>query len=307
MKLLLLLAPVVLAGCGPAEPPHSSASQPADASPSWADMFDGAPDLFAVIRPRALKRDGVYGAFWDSLLRAAQARGFTRGDTMVEAVQGAEEIIVGLNRADAALVLRGVPASLDPLRMNDAEGHPLFRSISDRGRVLEYQLLDRRSAGGRGEDPGALFVLPGRTWVGTLGPARARARQVFAAPTGRPVPRVEPEALAAVRFAGPLARALERHPLFGKLTKKLTSATFALQPGKTGMTITLLYEDADGAAWGEAEAKRITAELARDEKRFGWMAAAKVAYEGNAVIVRVAVPPRLLQELPNASGADLGL
>ena len=61
------------------------------------------------------------------------------------------------------------------------------------------------------------------------------------------------------------------------------------------------------AAWGKTNGKAVALELATDEKRFGWMKDAKVAYEGTTVFLRVAVPPRLLAELPNASGADLGL
>jgi hypothetical protein len=299
-----LLAAVLLAGsvsCGGNAPPPPPPRKESVAS--WADVFDGTPDLYAVIRPQALKRDGVYGAFWKALVRVAQSRGFARGATMVEAVEGAEEIVVGLNRgADAALVLRGVPASLDPQKIADADGQPLFRPMNDRGKIVEYELADRKNA-----DAGALFVLPDRTWVGTLGDARARARQAFATPLNRPPPKVAESALAAVRFGGPLAHALDRHPLYGPLSKKLSSATFMLEPGKGGLVIALLYEDQAATAWAEMQAKRVVEELSKDAPRFGWLKEAKVAYEANTVFVRVAVPPRLLEELPAASGADIGL
>lgn len=286
--------------CGPAAaPPKAHAAE--EVRPAWPDVFDGVPDLYVVVRPRALKRDGVYGTFFTSLLRTAQARTSARGDTMVQAAEGAEEIVVGLDRgSDATLVLRGVPASLDPQKITDAEGSSLFRPKSDRSKVIEYELVDRKSA-----EEGALFILPDRTWVGALGRARDRARQAFATPLGRPTPSVDPEALFALRVAGPLAHLLDRQPGWSALTKKLSHATFSLKPGKGGVVVALSYTDDDATAWGEAEAKRLVAELSRAESR-AWLRDAKIAYEGNTVFVRVAVPPRLLEDLPNASAAAFG-
>jgi hypothetical protein len=299
-----LLFSVLLLGsvnaCGGDGPPPATAKK--EATAAWADVFEGTPELYAVIRPKALKRDGVYGEFFKALMRVAQARGLAHGDTMVQAAEGADEIIVGLTKGnDAALVFRGVPASLDPQKITDAEGHPLFRPMSDRSKVVEYELLDRKHA-----EAGALFVLPDRSWVGTLGDARTRARQVFASPTNRPAPQVDPDALVAVRVAGPLTHALDRSPSFAVLSKKLSSVSFSLKPGKAGLVIGLAYPDPDATAWAEMHAKRLVDELSRDEKR-AWLKDAKVAYEGNTVFIRVAVPPRLLEELPSASGASLGL
>ena len=297
------------AACGDPPPPVAARRESVAA---WPDVFDGTPEIYAVVRPQALKRDGVYGAFWKSLLRVAQARGFMRGATMVEATEGAEEIIVGLNKgSDAALVFRGVPASLDPQKIADADGHALFRPVNgggtgnhpdDGAKILEYELVDRRVT------DGGLFVLPDRTWVGALGEARARARRAFAAPMNRPAPKVDGDALAAIRFSGPIAHLLERHPMWGVFAKKLVNATFTLKPGKGGVVVELLYEDNSRAAYAEMQGKRMVEELAaKDEKRFGWLKGSKVAYEGNTVVFHVAVPPRLLEDLPNASGADFGL
>ncbi|MBX3217489.1 MAG: hypothetical protein KF850_35990 [Labilithrix sp.] len=305
----LLVAGALAVTCAPAcggEAPAPAAPTRA-AAPAWADVFDGAPDLYAVIRPRAMQRDALYGAFFKALMRAAQARGIARGDTMVRAVEGADEIIVGVSGGEGGvLVLRGVPASLDPQKVTDAEGRALFRPTSDRATAIEYELVDRRNA-----DAGALFVLPDRTWVGALGDARARARQAFAAPSGRPAPEVEPKALAVVRLGGALVHALDRHPTYGALTRKLSSASFVLEPGKGGLVVGLAYADADAAAWAEMHLKQLIQEIAKDERApgqaGGWLKEARVAYEGQTVVMRVAVPPRLLEELPSASGADFGL
>ena len=298
--LLGALALGFVSACGASAPPPEA--KPRESTPSWADVFDTVPDLYAVVRPQALKADPLYGAFWAVILREAAARGFTRGATMVEAVSGAQEIVVGLNKGnDAVIVLRGVPASLDPASMNDADGHPLFRAVNDKGRVLEYALLDQRA------DVGALFVLPDRTWVAALGDARLRARQAFATPSNRPVPRVDKEALVAVRLGGALARVFDRGPRLSLVTQKMTSATVALQPNKKGLVVGLVYPDPDATARGELQAKRLVADLARDEARFGWLKDARVKYEGNVVFVRAQLPPRLLEELPSASPSDVSL
>lgn len=300
LALALALALATLPACG--GPPPAAPAKRHEVVPMWADVFEGVPDIYGVIRPKALKRDGLYGSFWVSLVRMAQARGIAKGGTMLDAVEGADEIIVGLGKGDAALVLRGVPASLDPQTIADASGEPLFRLLNDRAKIPEYELVDRRMAGG-----GAVFVLPDRTWVGALGEARARARQAFAAPLARPAPEVDPEALVVVRFGGGFPRMFDRHPLWGRLAKGLTSATFSLKPKKGGLVVALAYDDAGAVAFAEMQAKQIAEELARDDKRLTWLKDAKIAYEGNTVFVRAPVPPRLLEELPAATGADLGL
>lgn len=272
-----------------------------EVAPSWADVFEGTPDVYGVIRPKALKRDGVYGSLWTSLVRMAQSRGMAKGGTMLDAVEGADEIVLGFGKGDdAALVLRGVPASLDPEAIADAQGQPLFRLLRDRSKVPEYELTDRRIAAN-----GALFVLPDRTWVGTLGDARGRARQAYATPLARPAPRIDEDALAVVRFGGDFVRMFDRHPRWGRLAKGLAHVTFALKPKKAGIVVALAYEENAATAFGEMQAKQLADELSKEDKRFEWLKDAKIAYEGNVVYVRAPLPPRLLDELPRATGADL--
>ena len=300
----MVLAALALAGtaCGGEAPPPAPTKH-VD-TPSWADVFDGTPDLYAVLRPRALKRDALYGTFFKTLMRAAQARGIAPGDSIVQAIEGADELILGSSKGvDAALVLRGVPASIDPTRVVDRDGKLLFGLVSDRTKVAEYELRDRSSMAA---GDGALFVLPDRTWTFALGEARTRARASFAKPLNRPKPEVDADALLVLRVAGGMAHALDGHPRFGVLGKKLASALVSLKPGRGGVVLGLNYEDAAATAWAEMHAKRIVDELSK-EARTAWLKDAKVAYEGNTVFVRVAVPPRLLEELPTASGADFGL
>ncbi|MBX3231675.1 MAG: hypothetical protein KIT84_23390 [Labilithrix sp.] len=293
----LALLGATACGGGEAKPPPRQES-----GPSWTDIFDRTPDIYVVIRPQSLKKDSLYGSFWRALVAAAQARGIARGATMVEAVEGAQDIIVGVNQSEAALVLRSVPARLDPAKVAGEDGRPLFRSVSDeRKKVIEYEVDDRRVAGA-----GSLFVLPDRTWVGVLGGGRDRARASFASPANRPAPETSATALVSVRLGGAFLRLFERHALLGPLTKKLTSATIELQPGSGGVVVALAYAEAAATAYGEMQAKKIAAELAKAPDR-AWLKDAKIAYEGDVVFVRVSVPPRLLEELPKVRGEDLGL
>jgi len=312
MTFIALASSAALAtSCGPGDAPRAARRELA---PQWQDVFDGTPELYAVVRPQTIKRDAIYGTFFKNVLRIAQAKTPMRGATALEALEGCEEIIVGIRKdatgEDSAMVFRGVPASLDPQKMTDANGHPVLRLVDARAKVPEYQWVDRQST-----SQGSLFILPDRTWVGALGEARARARQAFASPFGRPVPKVDAEALAVVRLdaatflQGPR---FAKSPMIGALTRKLNAVTLALKPGKGGVVATLQYADEDASAWAEMHTKRIVDEISKQEPRRGapsldWLKTAKVGHEGNAVTVQLAIPARLLEDLPNASGGDLAL
>lgn len=309
--LALCCAAPFVTSCGPDEGPRVARRELA---PQWQDVFDGTPEVYAVVRPQLIKRDAVYGVFFKNLLRMAQAKTPMRGATTLEALEGCDEIILGIRKdgtgMDSALVFRGVPASLDPQKMTDAMGHPVLRLVDARAKVPEYQWIDRQSA-----SEGSLFVLPDRTWVGAIGDARTRARQAFASPFGRPVPKVDEGALATLRLdaatflQGPR---FANSQLLGPLTRKLSSVTLALTPGKGGVVARLQYANEDSSAWAEMHAKRVVDELSKQEPRRGgpsldWLRTAQVTHEGNTVLVKLAIPARLLEDLPNASGNDLAL
>ena len=307
----LAMCPALVASCGPGDAPRAARRELA---PQWQDVFDGTPELYVVVRPQMIKHDAVYGTFFKNVLRVAQAKTPMRGATTLEALEGCEEIIVGIRKddggEDSALVFRSVPASLDPQKMTDAAGHPVLRLVDPRAKVPEYQWIDRQSA-----SEGSLFVLPDRTWVGAIGTARARARQAFASPFGRPIPKVDPEALGVLRLdatkflQGPR---FAKSPLIGPLTRKLNAVTLALKPGKGGVVATLQYDSEDACAWAEMHSKRVLDEISKQEPRRGapsldWLKTAQVGREGNTVTVKLAIPARLLEDLPNASGGDLAL
>lgn len=301
--------------CGQApEPPRRPRPS---IEPSWADVFEDVPDIYAVVRPRALSRDPLYGAFWRALVRAAEARGYARGATMIEAVEGADELVIGVDKGSAVLVLRGVSASIDPLKVADASGRSLFRLVSDeRLRVGEYALED-------GAADGALFVLPDRTWVGAIGAARLRARRVLASPMGRREIKTgdavtiqadggaalrPADSLVRVRFGGDMAHALDRHSVWGTFGRRLEHATFSLLPGKSGLLVALTQDDETAALRVEADAHTVLNVLVeREGKALAWLKDATVMRAGRVVYVRAPIPPRLLEELPSASAADFGL
>lgn len=315
--LAVVSSAALVTSCGPGESPRAARRELA---PQWQDVFDGTPEIYAVVRPQTIKRDAIYGTFFKNVLRVAQAKTPMRGATALEALEGCDEIIVGIRKdgsgEDSAIVFRGVPASLDPQKMTDAAGHPVLRLVDARAKVPEYQWIDRQST-----SEGSLFILPDRTWVGALGAARARARQAFASPFGRPIPKTDPEALAAVRvdattlLQGPR---FANSPMLGPLTRKLNAVTLVLKPGKGGVVATLQYADDDACAWAEMHARRLLGELGKQEpsatgqpRRGGpsleWLKTAQIGREGNAVTLNLAIPARLLEDLPNASGGDLAL
>jgi hypothetical protein len=111
---------------------------------------------------------------------------------------------------------------------------------------------------------------------------------------------------------------LEKSPAIGPLVQRLNHVSLALLPGKSGLVATLNYQNEAEAQRAEAYAKRLVSELVRDDGAsanaetkqtrpalLAWLKSVEIARESNLVRMRVAVPPRLLEDLPNASGSDL--
>ncbi len=312
-SLALATASLSLVGCGGEEKPPPAAPKRA-AQPAWQDAFDGVPELFVVMRPELIKRDGVYGNLFRTLVRSALARERIGGANALELVEGSDEVIVAAHRDDeagaddAAIVFRGVPASMDPAKLVDGEGRALFRSFDERSKVPEWVPASVGPSGAQRSV--ALFVLPDRTWVLATGTARARGRQAFANPSGRPLPKVDDRALAVVRLGPEFVQKprYQKSVVVGPLVKKLSSATVLLDPGNGGLRLVLAYADDDSTAYAEMQVKRLRDALVeRDRKRFAWLESAKISRGVNRVTVALPVPPRLLEELPLASPGDLGL
>lgn len=308
----VVLAAVALAalpacGGGDKGPPPAPKRE---ALAQWQDAFDGVPELFVVVRPQAVKKDGVYGNLFKAAVRAALARERVTGTSALELLEASDEVVLAVHRDEearedeVAIVFRGVPASADPGRIVDEAGAPMFRQLDARGKVGEWVPTSHRGV------ETSLFVLPERTWVLANGSVRARARQAFATPSGRPAPKADERALAVARFGQAFTTKprFVKSPVFGPLVRKLSSATVMLDPAGAGVRLVLAYEDDESAAYGEMQAKRIAEGLAQSEsKRFAWLAQAKVTRGVTQVTVQLPVPPRLLEEMPLASPSDLNL
>jgi hypothetical protein len=209
---------------------------------------------------------------------------------------------------DVVLVARGVRADLDPGKLVDADGRPLW-DPGPGGRVRELVL--RR--GPNDTDPGAsLFELPGRTWVVAQGDARAHARDAFAHPLNRPAIDLERDALAIARLDGPSLvqrwRLLQETGRLSAAGRHLTALTLVLLPGENRtVRATLSYADEDAAALAGVAIPEAFRDLARTKPDlFGWLGSATVERPDKRVIISAPLPLRLIDGLPAAGAASQG-
>ncbi len=294
------------------------------AEPRWQDVFDTTPQALLVFRPKALRRDRLYGPLLRRTIEAAREQSRVLWATPLGAMEDADEIIASFpplratSSGDAdprpgeyVVVVRGVRADLDPVRLVDADGRPVW-TAGPGGAVPE--LLRESDERGKPVDA-SLFELPGRTWVIAAGEARPRAREAFAHPMNRPVFQLDPDALAAVRFDGPslvayLHERVERSPgtgLIVALGHRLRSATVELPPAMQGpdargtIRATLSYLDEESAGVAEIAAADAAGALSRAKPSpLSWLGAATVQRAGANLIVTVDLPKPLLVGLLHA-------
>jgi hypothetical protein len=309
LRVLVTLAIVGAAACGVSLPGCAPAPLAAPTSsdrlePHWQDVFDGVPELFVVVRPQRLRRDPVYGQLLNRAIEAARRESPVVAATRtLDAIDDAEEIVVGFqggaadaaDQGDLVAVALGVRADLDPARLVDSGGHPIWQpSESGGGRVRE--LL--RAPDAPSEDSASLFELPGRTWVIASGGARTRARQAFAHPLNRPVLDRGGDALAMVRIDGPsLVRRVPQLST-GRLAAAghhLLSVVVRLQPGEDRTLLaTLAYTDEDAAAVAALTLRDAAAALGRAKPDgLAWLGAARVEQTSAHVVITAALPLRL--------------
>jgi hypothetical protein len=159
----------------------------------------------------------------------------------------------------------------------------------------------------------SLFELESRTWVIAVGDARARAREVFAHPIGRPAFTLDPDALATVRIDGPslVKRIRALQPLGGlaAIGRKLQSLTALLPPGSEGsLELVLAYGEEDAAAFAEVAAKQVIEAIGRKKpERMAWLAAAKVDRPDKRVVLTLPLPSTLIDSLLHAGSAPIEL
>ena len=295
-------------GCGAQAPPRAVETRYTE--PRWQDVFDTMPDMFAVVRPRALRQDTMYGALLRRALELARQQSRVVAATRaLEAVEDADELVVGVRPAslhipeELVLVARGVRADLDPGSIVDESGHLLW-APGPAGAVRELE----RERDENGTALGAsLFELPGRTWVVASGGARTRAREVFAHPTNRPAIDIEPDALAVLWLAGPplveRVRPLSGTGRLAAVGRHLQAATLVLPPGQDrSIRATFLYADEDSAAFAEVALREAIDAVSRSQRQeYVWLGAAKVERPDKRVVVTTPLPQGLVEALVRAA------
>ncbi len=305
---LALLVPLLAlgfttSGCGDSKPPPAFVA-PAVGQPRWEDAFERIPELLAVVHPQALRRDKVYGPLLQRLSQIAATRSTAVAATRsLEAFESCEELIAAMDDEGASvLVMRGVRADLDPGKLVDAQGAVLWRTEVG-AKIPEYVRQE-------GTTTASLFVLPGRTWVIAVGDARARAREAFAHPSGRPALKYDVDALISVRIHGPTllnhVRQLRTTGQLSTIGAHLGWASIALAPGKDGAIVaTLTYTDEESAARAEVTARHVL-DVMRDKDipRFRWLVGAKVTRdEPRTLVMRAPLPAVLIDALGKANDA----
>ncbi|MGH7440280.1 MAG: hypothetical protein ACRENE_31695, partial [Polyangiaceae bacterium] len=132
-----LLAAALLAvgsaSCGGT--PTKSTVARTHAEAHWQDIFETTPELLAVLHPRDLGSDKVFGPLLRRVLDVARDRSqLVAATRILEVMQGADEVVFGVHPPaqegaeppEEVVVVRGVPASADPAKIVDADGHPLW-------------------------------------------------------------------------------------------------------------------------------------------------------------------------------------
>ena len=300
-----------LLGCGGGPAPRPPVDPTSE--PHWQDVLETTPELLVVVRPRALRQDKVYGPLLRHAIEVARANSpVVAASGALDAIESAGELVIAV-RPDApdrpgelVLVERGVPADLDPGVMVDDQGHTLW-TAGPAGRVRE--LVRERDDHGH-PLAASLFELPGRTWVIASGDARARAREAFAHPFGRPPMELDPTALAIVRIDGPSlvarVRALQDLGGLASLGRHLRSVTFTLPPAGGSVSATFAYTDEDSAALADVATREVIGAVQRaGSKALPWLVPAKVARAAKQVVLTAPLPASLVDGLLKAGSVPL--
>ena len=269
-----------------------------------------------MLHPKDLGKDKVFGPLLRRALDVARDRSrLVAATRILEVMQSADEVVFGVRPgereggepAELVVVIRGVPANADPAKIVDSDGQPLW-SPGPMGAVRE--LVRERDEHGHPVDA-SLFEMEGLTWVIAQGEARARAREVFAHPLGRPALQVDPAAVAMVRIDGPsLVRRIHALQPLGGLAavgRKLGSLTVTLPPGAEGnVELTLAYDDEDAAAFSEVSARQAIEAIGRKKPpALAWLAPAKVDRPDKRVLLSLPLPPQLVDALLHAGTAPI--
>ena len=335
LRLLVLVSIVAVTvwGCGRGTTP-GPATPGSIAEPHWESLLTPPPELLLVVRPRALRSDAIYGPLLRRVLQLArQQRKIVTADSLLQTIEDADEVLVGvrdLASVDFVVVVRGVPAEIDPANLVDDKGRLLWAATSG-GPVRELASAanqGRNDTAGEGSAPldkeiveASLFELPARTWVIASGDARARARMSFSHPTqGAAVAAAtsvtsqdgagaDPQAVAVVRLSGPAlvrrVQALRPPGLLAAVGHELASVTVALSAGSDAvLRATLSYTSERSVLPAEATLRETVSALSGAKPQtFAWLQAVQTRASSCCVVLETPLPRGLMDALsPSDSG-----
>jgi hypothetical protein len=286
-------------------------------------LLSRPPDLVITIHPPAIARDRVYGPLLRraSELAAAYAGPTNLGTTALAVLERTEEVVVAENDhgKEAVVVLRGVPADLDPLAVVDTSGRALWHVNAGDVRAVTKELAPAEAA------DAALFIAPGLVWVIASGAAIARTRAALTSDVGHGAFAGDETALASLSLPGDALPQLRRGAL-ADMGTGLTHIKVELSPGAAGLVVgTLTYVDTLRSASAEGTVLAITLAFrhrleesvqagdgkktagsspAKPEPRpasnLDWLAAAKIDRDGQNVLIRAPIPRPWLEALSKA-------
>ncbi len=296
----------------PPPPPRPSATATAA---RLEDVFTLKPDLLAVVRPRSVREDRVYGPLFRQAIRLARQQSKVVAATrLAESLEDADEVVLGLSNdpREVVLVENGVRADIDPAKLVDDEGVPLFRPgpTGPPRELVHHRQARKGEAEDAADDEGmSLFELPGRTWVIASGSAAGRARDVLAVHPGGFQPLGYGErSLAFVRIDGPAlvshVSQLRGKGMLAPVGHDLVSALLSLPPGAThALEVTLQYGTDEATLEAESTLKDTFGALGRSHSAmFSWLGEAKVEHTSRSVVVTAPLPPTLTDALLGAGG-----
>ncbi len=288
-------------------------------------LLGGAAELRVTIHPPALARDAVYGPLVRraSELAAAYGGPTNLGTTALAVLQRTDEVVVAeRNRGkDAIIVLRGVPADIDPLQVVDAGGHAIWKVVQGDTRSGSRELSPVQPS------DAALFVTSGLVWIVASGEAIRLVRAaVVGEPSGAAARAIvgDETALLAMTLPGDALPQLRQGAL-APVGAGLRRVQLELTPGSRGLILgTLTYGDPGSAASAEGvvlavtlafrhrleedvqamadggaktPAKKGGERLGRPGGNLEWLGAAKVEREGSVVVLRAPIPRPWLELL----------
>jgi hypothetical protein len=333
---LSFLVATAVAGCAPHRAPSSPAQSTSSASskhvttlegpaPTLETLFAGRPDVVLTLHPPSLARDSVYGPLLRraSELASAYAGPTTLGTTALAVLERTEEIVVAESDhgKSAVVVLRGVPADVDPLEIVDTAGQPVWHPVRGDVRTASRELEPAEKT------DAALFVVSGLMWVVASGPIIPKARALLLEGTTKGAFVGDETPLVSLSLPGDALPQLRKGAL-ATVGASLLRTNVALTAGSQGLVIAkFAYPDAAAAASAEGTLLAVTlafrhrleeavqrAESHDPEPKpaasqgggLNWLGAAKVDREGPLVLVRAPLPRPWLEALEHADVPEPG-